>query len=129
MMKKLQTTKAKNDAKLYPEVPIPKGCPLVHPRDKDPKRWPTLSHKVKGDLYAGFLQYLENWRNDKAGKHAASVYGFGSYGGPGNTKAKVKFTIPKNLAEFDPLWAAESAALDADWAKAMATFDDLDEAA
>jgi hypothetical protein len=124
--KKLFITRLKEDLVLFPEVPIPKGCSLVHPMLKDPVRWVTLSLKAKADLYHNkFLNYLENWKKGNAGKHAASVYGFGSYGSPGNTNAKVNF---KHLAELDPEWAAESAALDAELAKALGELD-LDEAA
>jgi hypothetical protein len=117
--KKLQATMAKKDAKLYPEVPIPKGCPLVHPKDKDPKRWAGLSPKYKAMLYAKYLQYLNNWKDGKAGKHAASVYA--------TSTTKFKVTVPKHL--IDPEWAAESAALDAEIAEAMAKWNDEDEVA
>jgi hypothetical protein len=83
----------------------------------------SLSSKAKTDLYANkFLQYLENWKNGKAGKHAASVYGYGGLGA-GNTMPNLK--IPKCLYDDDP----ELAALDAEFAKSMAALDDLDEAA
>jgi hypothetical protein len=85
--KQLKLKELKKDLKLYPELPIPKGCPLVHPAKKNPGRWVGLSPKVKADLYARFKHYLENWLNGKAGKHAASVYGFGN-GGSGTKTMK-----------------------------------------
>jgi hypothetical protein len=108
-MKQLQATKAKHDAKRYPEVPIPKGCALVHPKRKDPKRWLNLSHKVKTDLYARFLKYLENWKAGKAGKHAASAYGCSSASSYGGFANSMKLKIPKDLVENDPVWAAAQA--------------------
>ena len=91
------------NADLYPEVPIPKGCPLKHPRQHYGKRWATFSPKVKADLYAWFQQALENWLNGKAGKHAASVYGFG------------KYPCSSYLAGDPPGWEAEEAKIIAEY--------------
>jgi hypothetical protein len=118
--KQLTLTELKKDLKLYPELPIPKGCTLVHPAKKDPGRWVGLSSKVKADLYGRFLKYLENW---KAGKHAASVYGYGGLG-PGDSMPHPK--IPKCLYDDDPEWAATLAALDAELAKSIAASLDED---
>ena len=85
--KQLTLNKLKKDLKLYPELPIPEGCPLVHPARKEPGRWLGLSAKYKAAIYATFKQYLENWKNGKAGKHATSVYGFG-IGGSGTKTMK-----------------------------------------
>jgi len=101
--KQVKLKELKKDLKLYPELPIPKGCSLVHPAKKDPGRWASLSHKVKADLYARFLQYLENWRNSEAGKHAASVYATsmfatGTLKGMGNVLAALD---PEEEAEIE----------------------------
>jgi hypothetical protein len=130
--KKLMLNKLKKDLQLYPEVPIPKGCKLVHPMFKDPIRWVSLSSKAKTDLYAHkFLPYLENWKKGKAGKHAANVYGSSILGGskPGSSKYPKYPKYPKNLEDNDPEWAAESAALDAEFTEAMAKSNDEDEVA
>jgi hypothetical protein len=115
--KKHMLKRLKQDLVLFPEVPIPKGCTtVVHPMAKDPVRWEGLSKKAKTDLYHNkFLNYLENWKNGKAGKHAASAYGI----------HPKHFPVPKDMYDDDP----EMAALDADLAKTMASWDDLDEAA
>jgi hypothetical protein len=127
--KKLMLTKLKKDLQLYPEVPIPKGCKLVHPMFKDPIRWVSLSSKAKTDLYAHkFLPYLENWKKGKAGKHAANVYG-SSILGDSKLGSSTYPKYPKNLEDDDPEWAAESAALDAEFTEAMAKWNDEDEVA
>ena len=113
--KKLMLKRLKRDLVLFPEVPIPKGCKLVHPMCKDPARWDGVSLKVKADLYHDkFLNYLENWKKGKAGKHAASAYGIDPKHLP----------VQKDMYDDDP----EMAALDAELAKSMAGWD-LGEAA
>jgi hypothetical protein len=110
--KQLTLSKLKKDLKLYPELPIPKGCPLVHPARKEPARWLGLSAKYKAAIYFTFKPYLENWKNGKAGKHATSVYGFGSkfkLGGSG-TKT-MKHVLPE---EDQALIDAEFAGWDLD---------------
>jgi hypothetical protein len=113
--KQLTLKKLEKDLELYPELPIPKGCPLVHPAKKAPERWASFSHKVKADLYARFLEYLDNWKASKVGKHAASVYGSGKVIlGLGMGTSGAAYAALTEDEENDPDWAETSAQI-ASW--------------
>ena len=60
-VKKLKSNKAKQSGAFYPRLEGKHDSAVRHPEDLYPDRWHGFSAKVKGNLYARYCEYVENW--------------------------------------------------------------------